>query len=164
MVRSNTVKEGVVAGVLGATAVAVWFFVADVIAGEPLRTPLLLAAAGAKVFGGEIGDAALFAVLGYTVFHYAMFIGLGIAVNKILAASNKSPGHFAGVVLMFFVVQAGFYVMCLTLSMPEVIGALAWYQIMAANLLASTVMGSYLLMRHPESVRGMDAALNGTTN
>ena len=163
MLRSNTVREGMVAGVLGATAVALWFFIADIIAGEPLRTPLLLAAAGAKVFGGEIGDAALFAVLGYTVFHYAVFIGVGIAINKVLAASNKSPGHFAGVFLMFFVVQAGFYVMCLTLSMPEVIGALAWYQIMAANLLASTVMGTYLLMRHPEAVRGMDQALKGTT-
>ena len=162
MLRSNTVREGIIAGVLGATAVALWFFVADIIAGEPLRTPLLLAAAGAKVFGGEIGDAALFAVLGYTVFHYAVFIGVGIAINKIVVATNRAPGHFAGVFLMFAVVQAGFYVMCLVLAMPEVIGALAWYQIMAANLLASLVMGSYLLMRHPESAHAMDTALNGT--
>ena len=164
MLRSNTAQEGMIAGVLGASAVALWFFVADVIAGEPLRTPLLLAAAGAKVFGGEVGDAALFAILGYTAFHFAVFIGVGIAVSKIIAASNRSPGHFAGVFLMFAVMQAGFYVMCLMLSMPEVIGAIAWYQIMAANLLASTVMGMYLLSRHPESVRGMDAALNGTAN
>jgi hypothetical protein len=153
----------VVAGILGASAVALWFFVADIIAGDPLRTPLLLAAAGARIFGGETGDAALFAVIGYTVFHFAVFIGIGIAVSKILAASSRSPGHLAGVVLMFAVIQAGFYALCLMLSMPEIIGALAWYQIMAANLLASLVMGSYLLTRHPETVRGMDAALKGTT-
>jgi hypothetical protein len=116
------------------------------------------------VFGGEIGDAALFAVLGYTAFHYAVFIGVGIAVSKIVAASNRAPGHFAGVFLMFAVMQAGFYVMCLVLSMPEVIGAIAWYQIMAANLLASFVMGGYLLMRNPGAMHKMDSALGGTTN
>jgi hypothetical protein len=163
MLRSNTVREGVVAGFLGRSAVALWFFVADIIAGEPLRTPLLLAAAGAKVFGGEIGDATLFAILGYTVFHYAVFMGLGIITRGVIGASNKSPGHYAGLFLMFFVAQTGFYILCLMLSMPELIGALAWYQIMAANVLASLVMGTYLFTRHPEAVRGMDAALKGTT-
>jgi hypothetical protein len=163
MLRSNTVKEGIISGVLGATAVALWFFVADIIAGEPLRTPLLLATAAANVFGGEVGDAALFAVLAYTVFHYAVFIGVGLGISKLLAATNRAPGHFAGIFLMFAVVEAGFYAMCLMLSMPEVIGALAWYQILAANLLASLVMGTYLLGRHPETVRGFDAALKGTS-
>jgi hypothetical protein len=163
MLRSTTDKEGMITGVLGGSAVALWFFVADIIAGEPLRTPLLLAAAGAKVFGGEIGDAALFAVLGYTVFHYAVFIGLGIALSKIVAATNRAPGHFAGVFLMFAVMEAGFYTLCLMLSMPEIIGALAWYQIMAANLLATLVMGAYIVSRHPETVRGMDEALKGTS-
>ncbi len=163
MLRSSTVKEGAIAGAIGATAVALWFFVADIIAGEPLRTPLLLAAAGAKIFGGEIGDAALFAVLGYTVFHFAVFMGLGILTMAVIHASNKSPGHYAGLFLMFFVVQTGFYILCLMLSMPEIIGSLAWYQIMAANLLASIVMGTYILTRHPEAMHGMDAALKGTT-
>lgn len=164
MLRSTTVREGFIAGILGASAVALWFFVGDIIAGDVMRTPILLAAAGAKIFGGEVGDATLFAILGYTVFHYAMFIGIGIGITKILAATRKSPGHLAGVFLMFACVEAGFYILCLVLSMPEIIGALAWYQILAANLLASLVMGTYLFVRHPEAIRGMDQALSGITN
>jgi hypothetical protein len=163
MARSNSFREGVIAGVIGASAVAVWFFVADTIAGEPLRTPLLLAQAGAAVFGGDVGENALLAIIAYTLFHYAAFIVFGLIASKVIAASNRSPGHFAGLVLMFAAIQAGFYGLCLTLSMVDVIGALAWYQIMAANLLAAMTMGTYLLRLHPEAVRGIDAALKGTT-
>jgi hypothetical protein len=64
---------------------------------------------------------------------------------------------------MFAVFEVGFYVLCVMLSMIDVIGALAWYQIAAANLLATIAMGTYLLHRHPHAVRDMDHALAGTT-
>jgi hypothetical protein len=156
------VREGVVAGVLGASAVALWFFVADLIAGEPLRTPLLLAGAAAGVFGGELGGSAV-PIAAYTVFHYAAFIGVGILITSMLKASRRSPGHYAGMFLMFAVIEGGFYGMVFLLSLVEDVGALAWYQIGAANLLASLVMGTYLWRLHPEAVRGLDAALKGTS-
>ena len=43
----SVLKEGIVAGLIGAAAVAVWFFVFDLARGRPLLTPGLL---GALVF------------------------------------------------------------------------------------------------------------------
>ena len=46
--RSRVAKEGLVAGGLGAAAVAVWFLLYDTVAGAPLRTPALLGAASSR--------------------------------------------------------------------------------------------------------------------
>ncbi|HYV97037.1 MAG TPA: hypothetical protein VE967_06260 [Gemmatimonadaceae bacterium] len=164
MTRSTVTREGVVAGILGASAVAVWFFAADMIAGTPLHTPLLLAHAAYGVFGGTMGSAVAAPVLAYTALHYAVFIGIGVVMSVTLSAVQRRPGHFAGLFLLFAVFEAGFYGLCLMLSAREVLGAIAWYQIGAANLIASVLMGFYLFAKHPGAVHQMDAALKGVTN
>src|SRR6266566_5292211 len=60
-------REGVVAGLIGAAVVALWFLAIDAIQGEPLRTPKLLGAAMLRQTG------ALPAVLGYTAVHGLAF-------------------------------------------------------------------------------------------
>src|SRR5829696_8819304 len=37
--KHNVAREGIIAGVIGATSVALWFFVVDAVAGHPLATP-----------------------------------------------------------------------------------------------------------------------------
>ena len=39
--RHNAAREGLIAGVLGATSVALWFLILDVLAGRPQRLPAL---------------------------------------------------------------------------------------------------------------------------
>ena len=45
----SVLREGIVAGLIGAAVVALWFFVYDIARGEPFRTPSLL---GSFVFFG----------------------------------------------------------------------------------------------------------------
>ena len=53
MVEHRTLREGILAGLIGATSVAIWFLVIDVIGGRPLHTPSVL------------GEALMNAVLGW---------------------------------------------------------------------------------------------------
>ena len=68
--RRTIIGEGLVVGLAGATAVAVWFLLYDLAAGMPFRTPALL---GATIFDGLRDPAALVItpalVLKYTVLH-----------------------------------------------------------------------------------------------
>lgn len=41
----SVIRQGILAGVVGATILAFWFLVVDALAGQPLRTPGFLAGA-----------------------------------------------------------------------------------------------------------------------
>ena len=45
------VREGIIAGFIGATVIAVWFFFIDIIVGEPLFTPTTLGRGLLSIFG-----------------------------------------------------------------------------------------------------------------
>src|SRR5688572_11683978 len=71
----NFLREGVVTGFIGATAIAVWFLIVDTISGRPFYTPIFLGRGVVSVLGKNMmGDTAFTQVLGYTIFHYAAFL------------------------------------------------------------------------------------------
>ena len=157
-------RDGVVAGLLGAAGVAVWFFAVDMIAARPFFTPELLGRAVLGVLGHDIAThGAVFFVLGYTVLHVVAFTVAGCIGSSLLMASRSVPQVTVGVAFFFAVFEVGFYFFALMLSSANVLGSFAWYQIGAANLVASGLMGGYLLKRHPEFVGDLDHALDGTT-
>lgn len=162
--HDRTWREGVVAGLLGALGVAVWFFVVDLAGGRPLFTPELLGRAVLGVLGRgiEIHGAAFF-VVGYTVLHVAAFTIAGCIGSALLVASRSVPQVSVGVAFFFAVFEVGFYFLAIFLSERNILGALAWYQIGAANLIAAGLMGGYLLRRHPEFAGNLSHALNGST-
>jgi hypothetical protein len=163
MQQNRVFREGTIAGILGASAVALWFLVVDIVASEPLHTPRILGHAFFSMFGAHPVTGAAWPVLGYTVVHYAAFIGVGLLVAKIIEMSNRTPAVLAGLFLVFAVIEVGFYMLAALLSAQDVLGQLAWYQVLAANLLAAGLMGGYLLRKHPEAMPRLDAALKGTT-
>ena len=78
MQLSRILREGFIAGLIGAGAVALWFLVVDVIAGRPFFTPAML---GSAVFWG-VRDPALVVIeysriIGYTMIHVSAFIIVG---------------------------------------------------------------------------------------
>jgi hypothetical protein len=38
----NFLREGIITGFIGATAIAIWFLIVDTISGRPFYTPILL--------------------------------------------------------------------------------------------------------------------------
>lgn len=159
----NPVREGIVAGVLSATAIAVWLFVVDMIAGHPLLTPTVLGRGLYSLFGGlRPSDTPAMYIAVYTVFHYVAFCVIGIVVATIIHSARRSPGVMAGFVIVFVIFEMGFYGLAAALSVNTALQGLAWYQIGAANLVATVVMGWYMWSRHPEAMGNIRAALEGT--
>ncbi len=160
--RHSSIREGIIAGVLGATTIAVWFLIVDVIAGHALYTPDLLGRGLISILGKPpaMPDTMATHVFGYTLFHYASFVLVGVVVAWIVHQSARTPAVLAGLLLMFVTFELGAYGLTGLLTESE-FGGMAWYQIFIANLLATAIMGWYMWVRHPDLKRDINAALAG---
>jgi ABC-type Fe3+-siderophore transport system permease subunit len=147
--RHRTLREGVISGFLGATAVAVWFLVLDTASGRPLATPTMLGQSVASFFGEGEGASALTYVLGYTMYHYAAFALVGIVISAIVNNAEREPSMLIGLMFLFVAFEVGWYGFTALLSRSEYFGALAWYQVMVANLVAALTIGLYMWRSHP---------------
>jgi hypothetical protein len=153
--RFQTVREGVITGVIGATAVALWFFVVDLVSGQPLHTPATLGEAVSAVFGPTEGESSLRHVLLYTLFHYAIFAIVGTLAAWVMRGSHREPTVLIALFILFVAFEVGFYGLTYVLSLSPNFGNLAWYQVGAANLVAAGLMGGYLLKKHPHAARDL---------
>jgi hypothetical protein len=158
----SIVREGVIAGFLGATAVAVWFFVVDMIAGHPLFTPNTLGEGLLSVFGRS-PEPQWLNILWYTIFHYAAFTLVGMLAVVLVHAGERTASVLAGSMILFVAIELAFYGL-VALLRETVLGNVAWYQIAAGNLLAAGVMGTYLWRSHPAIKSGLVSALEGTSD
>ena len=162
--NGSWVREGAVAGLIGAAAVAAWFFVIDTIAGHPLYTPGLLGHALFSFFGSTVGESATQHVAGYTVFHVLAFVAMGTLASALIKASSFAPAALAGLFMLFVAFQVAFYGVTAALALTDTLGGMAWWSIGVANLLAAVSMGRYLYREHPELRHTLEVALNGQEN
>ena len=161
MDRHGTIREGVIAGALGATGVAVWFLLVDTIAGQPFFTPRILGEAVKSIVAPE-SVASLFVIVAlYTVFHYAMFFIAGIVAVALIHGSAGHPPLLAGMTILFVAFEVGFYGFVLLLQQATALEGIAWYQVGAANLIAAGLMGRYLWVQHPELTHRLNESLSG---
>jgi hypothetical protein len=154
----SVLREGIVAGLIGAAVVAVWFFVFDLVRGRPFLTPGLL---GAYVFYGvntPIGlSPSLGPILGYTVIHGLAFVAFGVMAATIMAMSEREPALFIGFVVLFACFEAFFFGVLGAFG-QSIQGALVWWAVLVGNLLASVGMLWYLFRAH----RALPRALIGS--
>ena len=149
-VRRPVLREGVMAGLIGAAIVALWFLLYDAWRGRPLFTPALL---GTAVFYGVSTPGSVQIapgpVIGYTILHVLAFVGIGIVAACMMVASEREPAVFVAFVTLFGIFEVFFFVILRTLS-HETLGALGWWAVLAANFLASIGMLWFLVRGHPE--------------
>ena len=145
-------QEGIVAGIIGAATVAVWFLVVDAVQGRPLYTPTVL---GTALFGRGTGlgslatlPVSLDMVLMFTWVHGLAFAAIGGVASRLLGMAERNPSIGFGVVLLFVVFEFGFTVTAMLVAEP-VLKALTWPAVLVANLLAAAAMGGYFWLRHP---------------
>ncbi|MEO8194549.1 MAG: hypothetical protein ABI681_11925 [Gemmatimonadales bacterium] len=161
--RHSTIREGVYAGFIGATAIAVWFAVIDIVSGMPFQTPSILGAGLISVLGKPpmMPDTVAFGVFLYTLFHYAAFSLVGIIIVTIVHQSARTPAVLAGFLIAFVAFELG-AIGLTTLFTESRLGGMAWYQIFLANLLAAGLMFWFMWRRHPGLRGDIDRALGGT--
>jgi uncharacterized membrane protein YphA (DoxX/SURF4 family) len=143
--------DGVVAGFIGATAIAIWFLVIDTIAGRPFFTPATLGRGllGILAPGASYATPTAFVLL-YTVFHFAAFMIVGLFASLIVTVARKEPSILFAFVLLFAVAEVGVYALVSILDVATPLGRHAWIQIMIGNLIAALAMGTYFWRRHRE--------------
>jgi hypothetical protein len=148
MRRSTTVVEGAVGGLLAGAVVAVWFFVLDLVTGQPFNTPRVLAAA---VLGHEpaLTTARLVAI--YTLLHLGVFASLGIVGSWLLHATGEAPRLLTGALFGVGALSATHYGGLLLLGVP-VLTVLPPLHVLAANLVGGIAMMLYLHSATRESV------------
>ena len=168
-VAHSVLREGIIAGVIGATGVAVWFLIVDTIGGRPLFTPATLGRALFSVLGpvptdggSYVLDATALHVFGYTVFHYAAFIAVGMLAVYVVHVAETEPSILIGFVILFVAFEIAFHALVAVLQETTVLGALAWYQVMAGNLIAAVMMGTYLWRTHPALKEEFAHAVDGS--
>ena len=160
--RSGILREGSIAGVLGASSVAAWFFIIDVVLRHPFQTPIELGRGFFTLFGQTTnGNTDLLVVIGYTVFHYLAFILAGLVVAAVADWADRQPTVMAGALILFVVFEVGFYALTSAFSDVPVFGVLAWYDVAVGNLIAALTMGAYMWRRHPRLAANLIYALEG---
>lgn len=146
----RVVREGVVAGLIGAVVVALWFLIFDLMGGRPFFTP---AALGSALFLGASGLDAVsitfVTVAGYTIVHVSAFVVTGFIVSAIAVEAEEAPALVIGAVMLFVAFEA-FFMGLLAMVAEFLLGALAWWTIAVGNVLAAVTMGWYIWMKHPK--------------
>ena len=148
MNRQKVLSEGILVGLAGAAAVAVWFFVLDLITGAPFRTPALL---GAVLFDGLRDPAALTIttrlVLKYTAIHGLAFILFGLAVAGLFAIAERDRHLLFGVFTLFCCFEVAVFAAMMILG-SWLLDTLQPWAILGGNLVAALVMLGILLRDH----------------
>jgi hypothetical protein len=149
---SGISEEGIVAGMIGAATIALWFLLLDAINGRPLYTPTAL---GTALFRGReaLADPASLGVslemaLMFTWVHALAFAVLGGAAAWLLSLAERDPNYGFGILLLFVVFMFGFIVAAMIFA-EEILRALTWPAILFGNLLAAGAMAVYFRRRHP---------------
>ncbi len=159
--RHSIAREGIIAGVLGATAVALWFLGVDSLYATPLATPAALGRGLLRLFGPPGGEGLVTFVVAYTIFHYIAFILAGIVVSIVVHWAQSSPTVLAGALILFVIFEIGFYGISSALEQSPLLGALGWGAVAVGNLIAAIVMGVYMWRTHPELASELNWALSG---
>lgn len=145
-------REGMIAGIVGAITIALWFLALDAVSGRPLWTPTVLGTAlfrgGAGLDAPETLSVSAEMVLMFTWVHGLLFVALGGLVARLLSHAERHPSSGFGILLLFVIFQFGFTVAATIFAAP-VLRLLSPWSILAANLLAAAAMTAYFRRCHP---------------
>jgi hypothetical protein len=158
MNRQKVLYEGILVGLAGAAAVAVWFLVLDLVAGAPLRTPALL---GAVLFDGLRDPAALTItpglVLKYTAVHGLAFLIFGLAIAGLFALAERERHLLFGVFMLFCCFEVAVFAAMMVLG-SWLLDTLQPWAILGGNLVAALVMLALLFRGHHFSLHQLRTA------
>jgi len=156
--HAGMLQDGVLAGIVGAIIVAVWFFVLDIARGKPFFTPSLLG--NAVLLGKSVDqapDANAIMVLAYTGVHGILFLIAGVIVSWMFHQIERNPQLGLVLLLIFLLFESILFGFEVTL-VPHLVGALGAFAVGFANLLSAGGMFWFLIRRHPEAMARLRAA------
>lgn len=147
--RYPVVYDGTVIGLTGAATVALWFFLVDIVSGQPFRTP---AALGSAILLGGGGPADvqlnLGVILAYSFIHITVFAAVGIAFAWLAARVVRASGFWVEATVVLIVLES-LFLGTVGIMSEWVITDLGWATILIGNAFAVISMGALLWWRDP---------------
>jgi hypothetical protein len=151
---SRTIRDGMVVGLIGYAAVAIFYSGFDFLAARgSLYTVNLL---GRTLFRGLRDTGVLYfpvdldptAILLYNALHLALALAIGLVVVRLVDVGDAEPSRRR---VVRFMIVAGFVVTigAVGLLTSSIRPLLPWWSIVAANTLAVLLAGAYLIRRRP---------------
>ena len=143
------VTRGLVTGLIGGAALALWLFLVDIVSGAPFGTPAALGSA--LLLGAQSPDQVQTTagiVAAYTVVHFIAFGVVGIAFVAIADQLRRAVGLWLLAAMGFIVLEA-VAVPTLSLATEWVLGARAWWAVGAGNFIGVAAMGGWLWYTDP---------------
>ena len=158
---THALREGVTVGFIGAAIVMLWFFIVDLAAGVPLRTPALL---GAVLFDGarhaDVVTPTARLVVAYTALHLAGFVALGLGVTGLFALAEREKRVLALIFIVGCCLAVVFLAMVYALS--QWLGQAVTPAIfLGGHVLGAAAMVGALAYFHGRLLRRMPEALDG---
>lgn len=154
-------ENGVVAGMIGASVVAVWFLVLDLVTrGLPFFTPSLL---GSIIFAGmtaeQVTGLSGGAIFAYTGLHGILFLSAGIALAWMFAQFERNPQAGLILLLLFALFEAILWGIGVSM-IPALAGVVGTWAILIANVASAAAMFVFLLRRNPHAMESLRRAWN----
>lgn len=155
------IENGILAGILGAAVVAVWFLVLDMITrGMPFYTPSLL---GSVLFAGvdasEVSGLNGAAIFAYTGLHGILFLCAGTLLAWMFHQFEQNPQVGIILLLLFITFEAIVWGVGVSI-VPALAGVVGAWAILVANLASAAAMFLFLLGRHPRAMEKLRQAWN----
>ena len=146
--QHSTLREGLLAGLIGGLVVAVWYTAVDVGRGQLLHTPNVLG----QVFVGRDTMPTVHivpqAVVEYSLLHFGVFLLLGVVLTALTHLAIRNPALRMGVwlgLVISFVFFLGFLFMLYSATDQR----FPWWPALGGSLLGIGSMAWYLWRRHP---------------
>ncbi|NIO08630.1 MAG: hypothetical protein GTO40_11720 [Deltaproteobacteria bacterium] len=148
----GVIEDGVLAGILGAVVVAVWFLILDTAQGRIFFTPSLL---GSVLSQGQDPDQVTsintLIVFAYTGLHGVVFLIAGIWIAWMFMQFEKNP-QFGTILLLLFVLFEAVLFSFEAALFPQLVGNMGSVTVASANIFAAVAMFWFLLRRHPNAM------------
>jgi hypothetical protein len=149
--------DGTMAGVIGASALALFFLVVDAARREALFTPSVMGSALLRgIPPSQDPGVDLSMVAAYSVLHGAAFLGVGIVAAWATAVRRASVATFTLAIAVFAGLELGFLFTCALLE-PGLLEAVGVLPATVGNLLAAVGMAAYLHRWPHDSIEEREA-------
>jgi hypothetical protein len=141
--------EGLRAGLVAATSVWSWMFVDDLFSGVPLRTPTMLGRGLLSLVASDVVAPVWVASVVFTVVHYALWIGVGALVIRVVYVARRTPSALVGAVFGLILLQLVTTVV-LAIASHSRLGTQAWTSLGFGHVVGWTALLWYVVRRHRE--------------
>jgi hypothetical protein len=153
MISRHPLREGLVAGVLGATSIVVWGLAVDALNDRAGVTFALLGAWIYEALGGSPGGRSFAThVATWVITVYVVVIAVSIVTSYMYNKAEQKPSIILGLIAVVAVLELGLISATALASQTSTFGSWVWLHGLIGNAIGAFAIGRYLWRRHhPEA-------------